>query len=104
MARSINYSLRTFTQAESEMTSVERVLHFATSLPEERYGRRWPPAADGRSGGELRAQQQTTMTAAAATTKEGLAAAAARLAAAPAANSTGTAAAALVFDAVSVFK
>ena len=38
VARSINYTLRMFTQAESEMTSVERVLHFAYSLPTEDYG------------------------------------------------------------------
>jgi len=43
MARAINYTLRTFTQAESEMTSVERVLHFANELPSERYS--WAAAA-----------------------------------------------------------
>jgi ABC-type multidrug transport system fused ATPase/permease subunit len=37
VARAINYTLRSFTQAESEMTSVERVLHFALNLPREDY-------------------------------------------------------------------
>ena len=38
VARAINYTLRMYTQAESEMTSVERVLHFADGLPAEVYG------------------------------------------------------------------
>jgi ABC-type multidrug transport system fused ATPase/permease subunit len=37
VARVVNYTLRTYTQAESEMTSVERVLHFALNLPREDY-------------------------------------------------------------------
>jgi ABC-type multidrug transport system fused ATPase/permease subunit len=37
VARAINYTLRMYTQAESEMTSVERVLHFASNLPHENY-------------------------------------------------------------------
>eukprot|EP00937_MAST-01D_sp_MAST-1D-sp2_P004006 g4006.t1 len=37
IARAINYTLRTFTQAESEMTSVERVLHYTHALPAEDY-------------------------------------------------------------------
>ena len=48
LARTVNYAVRTFTQLESEMTSVERVLHFADLeteryVGEERSGQQWPP-------------------------------------------------------------
>ena len=36
LARTVNYAVRSLTQLESEMTSVERVLHFA-DLPIEQY-------------------------------------------------------------------
>ena len=48
LARTVNYAVRWFTQLESEMTSVERVLHFS-DLPTEPYYS--PDGAAKRSGG-----------------------------------------------------
>lgn len=56
LARAINYTLRSFTQAESKMTSVERALHFAERLPSESYS--WSPDEDFLGG--LQPSNKTT--------------------------------------------